>query len=90
VIVRFIHDKCFEVRARGYPLRAGLLAGAARDELVAWCKNNAGFVHQVQAGIERAENAAAELAEMPAALAGPDPEFAKELLRGIAARKAVG
>jgi hypothetical protein len=90
VIVRWIHDKCFEVRARGYPLRAGLLAGAANTELIAWCKNNSNFVHQVQAEIERAEYAAAQLAEMPAASPAPDPQFAADLLREIAARKAAG
>ena len=92
VIVRWIHDKCQEVRARGYPLRAGLLSGAAQTELVSWCKSNSRFVEMVRGEIrlkERREEQEKNQ-QMPSQEATHDPEFATNLLRDIADKKAAG
>jgi len=90
VIVRWIHDKCHEVRARGYPLRAGLLEGAAKTELISWCKSNTRFVDNVRMQIEQAEyrKEQEKNQQMPTQEPVADPEFATELLRSVAAKKA--
>lgn len=90
VIVRWIHDKCHEVRARGYPLRAGLLDGAAKTELIGWCKSNRRFVERVQMEIDREEyrREQEKIQQMPTQETVENPEFATELLRDIAAKKA--
>jgi hypothetical protein len=92
VTVRWIHEKCQEVRARGYPLRAGLLAGAAETELIGWCKSNIRFLQIVQMEIEREEHRQEQEKHqrMPAAEPAADPDFAANLLREIATRKAAG
>lgn len=90
VTVRWIHDKCHEVRARGYPLRAGLLADAAKTELIGWCKSNRHFVDRVRMDIESAERRKDQekTQHMPTQQAVADPEFASELVRDMAAKKA--
>jgi hypothetical protein len=90
-IVRWIHDKCHEVRSRGYPLRAGLLDNAAKTELIGWCKSNRRFLERVQMDAEQAEyrKEQEKHQQMPAndKTVTADPEFS-DLLRGLAAKKA--
>ena len=90
-IVRWIHDKCHEVRSRGYPLRAGLLDNAAKTELIGWCKSNRRFLERVQMDAEQAEyrKEQEKHQQMPAndKTVTADPEFS-DLVRGLAAKKA--
>ncbi len=48
IIIRWIHEKCREVRARRYPLRPGLLARAFEDEIIGWCRSNQHIVGDIQ------------------------------------------
>lgn len=85
-LAKWIHEKCEAVRARGYPLRAGLLIKAASEELIGWIKSNRELIADLQRAEQIAANATAPV--RPIAEPTTTPEFASELLKDTRARKA--
>jgi hypothetical protein len=72
ITVKWISEKCEEVRRRGYPLKAGLLKGAAETELIGWCNSNRRLIADHEAE-QRAATAQARVEQMPA----PQPPAAE-------------
>lgn len=92
VVIRFLHDKAGDFRAKGYGFNPQLLAKAFTEDLIPWRRKNQRYIDEQlrRREIERSRVADVKQLESPEAKKEQrpaNPKFREELLADIAAKR---